>query len=175
MRSQVFPANLLQCGLLFPLGHKSCQGTCSSAGFTQVHSLIWASAHSGVWFSVGCRWISPPVWCSMGCRAPWIAPRAAGEPLLRHLEDLPSLLNRPWCLQSCCSHIFSLLSPPANAVEIEMHQLLPFLKSITPEALSTLLMVLALASSRSSFKVSQLDYIFQTYFKEKILLSQSNF
>ena len=44
--------------------------------------------------------------------SPWSSPWAAGESLLWRLEHLlPLLLHRPRCLQSCFSHIFSLLSP----------------------------------------------------------------
>jgi len=49
MRSQVLPANLLQCGLLSPWVHRSWQeGACSSVGFPQGHSLLQASTCSSV-------------------------------------------------------------------------------------------------------------------------------
>jgi len=41
---------------------------CSSVGFPQGHSLLWVSACSRVRSSVGCRWISAPLWTSVGCR-----------------------------------------------------------------------------------------------------------
>ena len=54
-----------------------------------------------------------PPWAAGGQPAsPWSSPWAAGESLLWCLEHLlPLLLHRPRCLQSCFSHIFSLLSP----------------------------------------------------------------
>ena len=56
-----------------------------------------------------------PPWATGGQPAsPWSSPQAAGESLLRYLEHLlPLLLHWPWCLQSCFSHIFSLLFPAA--------------------------------------------------------------
>jgi len=56
-----------------------------------------------------------PPWATAGQPAsPWSSSQAAGEPL--HQEHLLPLLplNWPWCLQSCFSHIFSLLSPAAE-------------------------------------------------------------
>jgi len=50
--SQVLPANLLQSGLLSPWGY----------------SLLRASTCSSVGSCMGCRWISAPLWTSMGCR-----------------------------------------------------------------------------------------------------------
>ena len=82
---------------------------------------------------MGCRWISAPPWTSMGCRgqpaSPWSSPRAAGESLLWHLEHLlPLLLHWPWCLQSCFSHIISLLSPAEVAV---VQGFFPFLNMLS--------------------------------------------
>ena len=49
-------------------GPQVLPGACSSAGFPRGHSLLRASACSGVGSSTGCRWISAPPWTSMGCR-----------------------------------------------------------------------------------------------------------
>lgn len=50
-----------------PRGHKSCQQTCSSVGFPWGHSLLWASTCPSVESSMGCRWVSAPLWTSMDC------------------------------------------------------------------------------------------------------------
>jgi len=63
---QSFRSRLLQRGS--PRGHKSCQQTCSSVGSPQGHSLLRASPCSRVGSSPGCRWVSAPLWASMGCR-----------------------------------------------------------------------------------------------------------
>jgi len=117
-----------------PRGHKPCHQTCcgvsssilgatspaheacSSTGSPQCHSLLWASACSGVWslpWAAG-RYLlhrGPPWAAGTQPAPPWSAPGASGESLLGHLEHLlPLLLHQPWCLQSCLSHIISLLS-----------------------------------------------------------------
>ena len=107
--SQVLPANLLQCG------PQPCAvtSTCSCMGS-----------------STGCRWISAPLWTSMGCRGTAYLP----------------LPHRPLCLQSCCSHIFSLLSACSCCCAANFF---PLLKYVIPEALPPLLVGLAMASSGS--------------------------
>ena len=67
--SQVLPANLLQHGLLYPWGHRSCQEPAPAwashrvtASFGHPPALAWGP------LSRGCRWISAPLWTSMGCR-----------------------------------------------------------------------------------------------------------
>ena len=42
-------------------------GACSSTGFPRGHSLLWEPTCSGVGSSMGCRWLSAPLWTSMGC------------------------------------------------------------------------------------------------------------
>ena len=108
--------NLLHRGLLSP---QVLPGACSSMGSPWCHSLVWASSCSGMGLFLVCRWVSAPPWISMGCggqpASPWSSPRAAGKSLLWCLEHLlPLLLHWPWCLQSCFSHIFSLISPAGN-------------------------------------------------------------
>lgn len=70
-------------------------------------ALVWGS-------STGCRWISAALWPSTGIRgtgtSPWSFPRAAGESLLQHLEQLLAFLPWPPCLHNGLSHIYSLLS-----------------------------------------------------------------
>ena len=92
MGSQVLPANLLQCGLLSPWGHRSCQEPAPAwashgvtASFGHIH-LLWRGVLHGLQVD------SAPPLTSMGAGAqpvpPWSAPRAAGESLLWHLEHL---------------------------------------------------------------------------------------
>jgi len=114
--SQVLPANLLQHGLL-SMGPQVLPGGCSSGGFPQDHSLLWASICSGLGSYMGCRRISAPLWTYMGCRGTacltmvFITSCKGKNSLIWRLEYLlPLLLYRPWCLQSCFSCIFSLLS-----------------------------------------------------------------
>ena len=80
------------------------------------------------------------------------SPRVAGESLPRHLEHLlPLLLHWPWCLQSCFSHIFSLLCPAAKCCYAGFFRLL---KYIIPEVLPLSLMGSALASGRANLEPS---------------------
>lgn len=96
-------ARLLQHG--YPTGCRSCKpvsawaplstaprvlsGACSSVGFPQSHSFLWASTWPSMGSCSGCRWISVSLWSSMGCRhtaaSPWATPQAAGESCLEHL------------------------------------------------------------------------------------------
>jgi len=118
--SQVLPANLCQHGFL------SRRVTGPTRSLLQ-HGLPmrWqrssgASPWSGVGSSLGHRWGSAPPWASMAAGTACltvVCSMAAGESLLRRLEHLlPLLLHWPWCLQSCASQIFSLLSPAAIAL-----------------------------------------------------------
>jgi len=69
MGSQVLPANLLQRGLLSL--HRS---TGPARSLLQLRLSMGSqpplgtSTWSGVGSSTGCRWISAPLWTSMGCR-----------------------------------------------------------------------------------------------------------
>ena len=49
------------------MGPQVLQGACSSIGSPWGHRLLQACPCSGVGFSVSCRWISTPLWTSMGC------------------------------------------------------------------------------------------------------------
>jgi len=135
--SQVLPANLLQCGLLSPRGHRSCQEPASaqaSHGVTASfrHAPALASGppraaggdllHRGLPWAAGGQHVSSQS-----------SPQAAGEYLLRCLKHLlPLLLHWPWCLQSCFSHLFSLLSPAVIAI---VQGLFPILNYIITEVL----------------------------------------
>ncbi|KAK4818526.1 hypothetical protein QYF61_014362 [Mycteria americana] len=78
--SQVLPANLLQCGLLSPRVHRSCQEPApawASHGVTVSFGCTPAPAWGPPWPAVdicstvglhGLQWISAPPWASMGCR-----------------------------------------------------------------------------------------------------------
>jgi len=111
--SPALPANLLRCGLLSPRGHKSCQEPAP------------ARAPHGVTASLGYppapAWGLPQAVCrDLHPRGP---PRLQGQPVspwsARWLQG-PSapapgappalLLHWAWALQSCSSHIISLLS-----------------------------------------------------------------
>jgi len=78
--------SLLLCGLSmgfsFPQGISTCSSTGSSTG------------------------------CTIGqSESPWSSPWAAEESLLWCLQHhLPLLILRPWCLQGCLAHMFSLFS-----------------------------------------------------------------
>jgi len=74
------------CSVGPPRGHKPCQQTCSSVGFSLHRSAgpgrsllqrglpMGSQLPSGIHLlrrgvpSMGCRWISAPPWASMGCR-----------------------------------------------------------------------------------------------------------
>ena len=92
-------------------------------------------------------------WAARGQPAsPCSSPCTAGESVFRRLEHLlPTLLHWPECLQSCFSHIFSLLSPPATFS--------PLLKHIIAEALPLLLIGLALASGESILELVGIGFI----------------
>jgi len=133
MGSQVLPANLLQHGLLFPWGYMSCQKPAPArachwvtASFGHPPALVWGPPQASGGFLLN----HGPPWAAGGQPAsPWSLSRAAGESLLWRLEPL---LQRPWCLQSCFSHIFSLLSSAAVAVA---EGFFPFLKYVITEVL----------------------------------------
>jgi len=50
------------------MGPQVPAGACSSTSSPQGHRLLQASTCSGTGSSMGCRWISAPLWTSMGCR-----------------------------------------------------------------------------------------------------------
>lgn len=80
---------------------------CPRTGSTWGHSLFQASTCSSVGSSRGCRWMS----LHHGC--PWAAgPQLPHTTGCRGISALaaPSLHHLPQCLQSCSSHVFSLLS-----------------------------------------------------------------
>ena len=100
-------------------GHKSCQKPAPAWSLHRVTASFGhppAPAWGPPWAAGGYLLHRGPPWATEGQPAsPWSSPGAAGESLLWHLEHLlPLLLCWPWCLQSCFSHIFSLLSPAAN-------------------------------------------------------------
>ena len=68
MGTQILPANLLQCGLLSLHGSTGPARTCSRVGSPRSNSLLQASTCSSVGYSMGCRWVSAPLWILMGCR-----------------------------------------------------------------------------------------------------------
>ena len=114
-----------------PWGHKSCQQTCSSVGSSlhrstgPARSLLQHSLPTGPQPPSGIHLLWHGVFHGLQVyicstvdlyepASPWSSPRAIGESLLQHLEHLLRLLlHWSWCLQSCFSPIFSLLSPAA--------------------------------------------------------------
>lgn len=77
---------------------------------------------------------SAPPWPSRGCRgtaaSPWFAPWTEGNLSSgTWISSCPLLLHGPWCLQSCFSHVFSLLSPAAIVL---LQYLLPLLQQGYP-------------------------------------------
>ena len=95
-------AKPLQCGLLSPQVHLSCQEPAPAQGPQGVTVSFRhppAPARGPPWAAGGDLLHGGPPW-------------TAGELPLWHQEHLlPLLIQWPWCLQSCFSHIFSLLSP----------------------------------------------------------------
>jgi len=142
-------ANLIQCVLLSPRVHRSWQEPAPArashgvtASFGHPPALAWGPS----WAAGGYLLYRGPPWAAEGQPASlWSSSWAAAESLLWHLDHvLPLLLHGPWCLQSCCSHIVSLLLPTAVA-----QGFFPLLKYVMLEVLPLLLMSSALASSRS--------------------------
>lgn len=90
---------LLWCGS--PTGTQVLPGTCFSMGFPQGQGPFGHSP--GVGSSMGCTWISAPLWTSLGCRgkaaSPWAAPQAAGGSLLQSQDhlSLPFSLTQVIC------------------------------------------------------------------------------
>jgi len=66
--SQVLPANRVQCGLFSPWVCRSYQEPPPDGLPMGSQPPLCASTCSGVESSTGCRWISFPLWTSMGCR-----------------------------------------------------------------------------------------------------------
>lgn len=108
--SQGLPANLLHCGLLFPMSLQVMPGACSSVGFARHHSFLQASSCSP----------APLVWGPS---------RAAGGSLLHHglqghssfttsckgisapcLEHLFPVFLWPWCPQGALAPMSLFLS-----------------------------------------------------------------
>jgi len=139
--------------------NKPLQQTCSSAGSPQGHSLFSGTPCSGVGSSPGCGWGPAPLWTFMGCRD-----SLPHHGLLHGLQGTsapvpgappPLLLHRPACLQSCSSHVVSLLS-----LLLPCHRFLPLLlKSVIPEVLPLLLMDSALASDGSTLELAGIGFI----------------
>jgi len=123
-----------------PRGPKPCQQTYSSMG-----SSLHGSAGPG-----RCLFHRGPPWAAGGQPAsPWSSSLAAGEKsLLWHLEHLlPLLLHRPWYLQSCFSHIISLLTLHCHFTAV----FFPLLKYVIPEALPPSLIGLASVHLRAGW------------------------
>lgn len=147
--STVLPENLLQCGLFLPRGQKSSQEPAAAQSSHGVTSFFQAFTFSSRGSSMGCRWISATLWISMGFTgtpaSSWSGPWAAGESLLQHLEHLlPFLVHSPWCLPSCSSLMFSLLSSLDKIFFLHNNYIF-FLKTLSPEALPPLLIGSTLA------------------------------
>ena len=90
--------HLLQCG----------DPPQATGGYLLHHGLPWAAGEQSA--------------------SSWSALQAARASLLQRLQHLlPLLLHWPWCLQSCSSYIFSLLSTAA----VEQQVISPHLPSLT--------------------------------------------
>jgi len=117
--SQVLAADLLQCGLLSPQGHRSCQESAPAwashtvmAFFRCIHLI-----QRGVPFA-GYRWISAPLCTSMGCR--WTAClmmvfMVSGGSILK-LAGISSIGHREsfCCLLTGTTPVAPLLSKPCH-------------------------------------------------------------
>ena len=113
-------------------GHKPCQQSCSSMGSllsTGPHILPGVCSNAGSPWDAACfghppapawgppraaggdlLYHGPPQAAGAQPASRWSSLWAGGESLLQCLELLLPLLHGPWCLQSCFSHMFSLLS-----------------------------------------------------------------
>jgi len=155
--SQALPANLLQRGLLSPRVRRSWQEPAPSRG----HSLPWASTCSSVRSSMGCKWISAPLWTSIDCRRTacltmvfstgcrGISAPAPGAP-----PPPPSaltLVSAEWF------HILLLFSPLLLPHSLVLFPTL--LNYVIPEALPASLMGSALASSGSVLEPADTGFV----------------
>ena len=108
MGSQVLSPNLLQCGLLSPQGHRSCQEAVHSMGFPQGHSLLRASTCSTMGLHVLQGTASLTMVFSMGCRG--ISSPAVGAPPLPSpslaLVSAELFLSHILTPLSCCNCCF---------------------------------------------------------------------
>lgn len=88
VKSQILSANLPQCGLISPQGHKSLD----PAPMKVYHSFLQAPT----WLSMAFRWISSSLYISMGCRgravSTWHSPWADRESRYWHLQHFLSIL-----------------------------------------------------------------------------------
>lgn len=76
---------------------------CSGVGFPQAAASFKTHSPGPVW--------GPPCAAEGQLALPWSLLWTSREPLFQHLAHLlPLLLQWPWCLHSCFSHIVSLLS-----------------------------------------------------------------
>jgi len=142
-------------------GPQVLPGACSSVGSPRGHSLLQASPGSGMGSSPGCGWGSAPPWTSLGCRGTACLTMVCstgcrGTSALAPGAPPPPPLHRPWCLQSCCSHIVSLLS---QAAVFYCTAVFSLLNCVIPEPLPPLLMGLALASSGSTLELAGIGSI----------------
>jgi len=144
------------------------------AGLDEQAALVWAPhgvtasfrhPPAPAWgpFSMGYRWRSAPLWPPWTTgeqpASPWSSSGVVREgSLLRHFGHLlpPFLLHGPWCLQSCFSHIVSLLFLTAVSPRVCF---LPFLKYVIPEAPPPSLLGLALGSGRSVLEPAGTGFI----------------
>jgi len=134
--------SLLQCGLLSPWIHRSCQEPAPAQVF---HRVTGTSTCSGVGSSLGCRWITSPLWtsmacsrtacltmvCSMGCRG--ISAPAPGAPPT--CPSSPTLVFAGLFL----SHSLTILS----GCKMPLCRVFSFLKYLVTEMLPPSLMGLA--------------------------------
>jgi len=141
------------------VGPQVLAAACSSTGSPWGHSFLQASTCSGIGSlpqaTGGDLLHRRPPWTTSGQPAsPWSSSQAAREnSLLQHLENvLPLPLHWPWYLQTCFSHIVSLLS--LNCHFSQQFFFLPLLNYVITEALPPSLIGLALASSGSILELA---------------------
>jgi len=148
--SQALPANLLQCRLLSPWGHRSCQDPAPArvshgvtASFRHPPALAWGLP----WAAGGDRLhCGPP--CAAGAQpaSPWSSPGLQGK-----------LCSSTWSTSSLSFTdlgICRVVTPLSSSKNALMQFFFSLLKYITPEVLPSSLMDLVLASSGSSFELA---------------------
>jgi len=163
--SQALPANLLQCGLLSPWVHRSCQEPAPAWGSPRGHSLLQASTCSGVGSlpqaTGGDLLHRGPPWAAGEQRAsPWSSSQVAREgSLLRHFGHL---LSPPSSLTLVSEELFlSHHLTPLSKCRLSCRDffLLPLLKYVTTEALPPLVIGLALGSGGSILEPAGAGFI----------------
>ena len=129
-------------------GPEVLAGACSSTDFPCGHSLLRASICSSMGSFPACRWISAPLWSSMGFRGTTCLTMS----LLHRLQG--NLCSSDWSTSSpsfftdlgVCRVVSLTSSHSSLSTTVSSQVFFPLLKYVIPEVLPPLLMGSALAS-----------------------------